>query len=638
MRAKNWVAAITVIAFIAVLLPQTQLGNKTRQPAPQLHAKMMPEQEEDAKVKTMKRDMDATAQLLQDETKKDLLQLLSKTRANTGKNVAANHNTIKHALQELHQEHPYIAYTEYHGKNLSTKIVAYGKLPVSKESSAERFQSEAEQALTASTPYISELFYSDTGSLFRLIAVPDPLAPGTGALAVIQKDVIKSVEAHQKRNLRLIPYPDEGNYRIESVLPNSTVDIAIVDGEDNGNASHYYINDVAVHFKQPLTEVQLQQIKTDIEATSVQHLNENYVFRSKSMDAKKLIAYFEKNWKAAYAEPHYLYMTNDAVKEQFTQSTQNEQPQTIIPNDVLYSRYQWNLPSIETEKGWNISRGKDDVIVAVLDTGVQSNHPDITGRLTGGRNIVDTSKTPEDDVGHGTHVAGIIGATVNNNEGVAGVSWYNKIMPVKVLDQSGAGSSYAVAQGIIWAVDNGAKVINMSLGNYANAQFLHDAVKYAYERDVVLVAASGNDNTDRPGYPAAYPEVFAVGATNSAKQRASFSNYGDYIDVAAPGESIASTYPHSQYAALSGTSMATPHVAALAGLIRSVNPELTNDEVMSIMRSTAIDLGEPGKDPYFGYGEIDAQKALTAALEYKGSLQMYPSQVKKRLNKISSGL
>ena len=173
---------------------------------------------------------------------------------------------------------------------------------------------------------------------------------------------------------------------------------------------------------------------------------------------------------------------------------------------------------------------------------------------------------PDDDVGHGTHVSGIIGATVNNSEGVAGMSWYNKIMPVKVLDSSGAGSTYSVAQGIIWATDHGAKVINMSLGNYAQADFLHDAIKYAYEHDVVMIAASGNDNTDRPGYPAAYPEVFAVAATDSNKEKASFSNYGDYIDVAAPGDSIASTYPGSQYAALSGTSMASPHVAALSRL------------------------------------------------------------------------
>jgi len=174
----------------------------------------------------------------------------------------------------------------------------------------------------------------------------------------------------------------------------------------------------------------------------------------------------------------------------------------------------------------------------------------------------------------------------------------------------------------------------MSLGNYASADFLHEAIKYAYERDVVLVAATGNDNTNRPGYPAAYPEVFAVGATTSDKQRAAFSNYGDYVDVVAPGDSIASTYIGGQYAALSGTSMASPHVAALAGLIRSVNPSLTNVEVMEIMRQTANDLGDPGFDQYYGYGEIDVQKALSTAASYAGTLQTYPQTVKNKLNKL----
>jgi subtilisin family serine protease len=181
------------------------------------------------------------------------------------------------------------------------------------------------------------------------------------------------------------------------------------------------------------------------------------------------------------------------------------------------------------------------------------------------------------------------------------------------LDATGAGNTYNVAQGIIWAADHGAKVINMSLGNYADANFLHDAIKYAYNKDIVLIAASGNDNTENPGYPAAYPEVFAVAAADASKKKAAFSNFGDYIAVTAPGVNIASTYPHNQYAALSGTSMASPHVTALAALIRSTNPQLKNIEVMDIMRKSAEDLGTPGKDKYYGYGQIDIVKALELA-------------------------
>jgi subtilisin family serine protease len=272
--------------------------------------------------------------------------------------------------------------------------------------------------------------------------------------------------------------------------------------------------------------------------------------------------------------------------------------------------------------------------VAVVDTGVQSDHPDLQGRLVKGMNIVDPSSPPEDDVGHGTHVAGIIAAQVNNNEGVAGLTWFTKIMPVKVLDSTGAGSTYSVAKGIIWATDHGANIINMSLGNYAEAAFLHDALKYAYEHGVILVAASGNDNTDRPGYPAAYPEVFAVSATDADESRADYSNYGDYIDVVAPGTSIPSTYPGSRYAALSGTSMASPHVAALASLVCAVNPDLTNEEVMELLRQTAKDLGPSGKDNDFGYGQIDVRSALQSASGMSNSLQLFPQKVRRELEQL----
>ena len=321
-----------------------------------------------------------------------------------------------------------------------------------------------------------------------------------------------------------------------------------------------------------------------------------------------------------------MYLTNEVVNE--------NSEGNISPNDLLFSTYQWNLPAIETEMGWKLSKGSKDVIIAVVDTGVQANHPDLEGKLLPGYNAITNDSPPDDDVGHGTHVAGIIGALVNNSEGVAGISWYNKILPVKALDSSGAGTTYSVAEGIIWAADNGAKVINLSLGNYADSQFLHDAIKYAYDRDIVIVSASGNDNTERPGYPAAYPEVLAVAATNASAEKASFSNYGDYIDVTAPGESIASTYPDSQYAALSGTSMASPHVAALAGLVRSLNPDLSNTEVMKLMTDHSIDLGTPGQDKYYGWGQVDIFKTLQAASGDDVPLQQWSQRVRQQLDQL----
>ncbi len=613
--AKKWIGAFTILALAALIIPSTPLlapkSDDTKQVAPS-PAALSVGQEKQMKLAAVKQDMEATAKLCVMECSKDFQMLLS---ASKGSDTLADQQ-----IRRLMQEHKHMSYVSwFSGK----RTVSKGKAPQSAKDELKTYMETARKQAAGGEHYESPAFTAKDGSRYVVLGVPDPQHSGIGMVGVVKQDIVKAVERHQMRNLRLEPYPAEGNYKIESVLPNTTTDITVKNGEDNGNASHYHVRDVVVHFAKPMTVRELDQVQRDIRAESVKRIGDTYIFRSKDMETKQLIPYFKKKWQVEYTEPHYLYMTNEADKD-------------IVPNDALYSRYQWNLPSIEAEKGWSISKGSEGVIVAVLDTGVQSDHPDLQNKILEGMNIVDENAAPDDDVGHGTHVAGIIGATVNNGEGVAGVSWYNKIMPVKVLDSSGAGSTYSVAQGIIWAVDHGAKVINMSLGNYAEAEFLHDAIKYAYEHDVVMVAASGNDNTERPGYPAAYPEVFAVAATTSSKERAEFSNYGDYIDVAAPGDSIASTYPGSQYAALSGTSMASPHVAALAGLIRSVNPELSADEVMEIMRKSAIDLGDQGKDIYFGYGEIDVDRALQAASTYGGALQTYPEQVKRRLERISA--
>ncbi|RJE89899.1 peptidase S8 [Paenibacillus sp. 1011MAR3C5] len=612
---KTWIAAFTLIALAALLIPATPFyAPPKKQEEPSQPAPLSVHHEQKHKLAALQNDMDATALLVATETTKDFRNIINAGGESEAKALQA--------MDSLLREHSHIGYLDWISKGTSHHK---GQMPKTKSNESHSYTQEAASHVAKGAAYESPPFEGKDGSRYIVLGVPDEQHPGTGVVGIVKQDIIKQVEMHQKRNLRLIPYPSEGNYRIESVKPNSTIDTTVRTGEDNGNASHYHIRDVVVHFNRDLTEKDMNRIRKDIKVESMQQIGDTFVFRSKSLETKALMQYFKQKWNPRYTEPHYLYLTNEAA---------GETADPIIPNDALYSKYQWNLPSIETEKGWNVSKGDEGVIIAVLDTGVQSSHPDLQGKLLSGKNIVNQNSAPDDDVGHGTHVAGIIGASVNNGEGVAGISWYNKIMPVKVLDSSGAGSTYSVAQGIIWAVDNGAKVINMSLGNYAQADFLHDAIKYAYEQDVVLIAASGNDNTERPGYPAAYPEVFAVGATNNNKEKASFSNYGDYIDVAAPGDSIASTYPGSQYAALSGTSMASPHVAALAGLIRSANPSLSNVEVMEIMRSSARDLGTSGKDVYFGYGEIDIVKALDAATSYGGTLQTYPKQVKRRLDSI----
>ncbi|WP_372662956.1 S8 family peptidase [Cohnella sp.] len=616
MHRKTLFGILFTFAAVLLAIPLFPVFFKQSQPLPSpprsQEMQSVSRNEAIYKQQTVQNDMKATELLSRSQVTRDI------------RNFLQTNDTHKSRLklQKLLTIHPEILFIEWsEGKQQKT----VGSIPSELSPKARPHLSKARSSLQKVNFYESPTFLHQGKSFFVLSS--KSASANHSIVALISTEVVQAVEKHQRRNMRLVPYPAEGRYRIESVIPGTNADITVKKGDNNGNASHYAIDEIVVKFRTPLTERQLLQLRNELDLTIVRHTGKIYVFRSKKHKAMELKAHFLRKWNPEYVEPHYLYLTNalDEVTE--------EPP--IVPNDTLYSEYQWNLPEIATENGWSVTKGSADVVVAVLDTGVQSDHPDLKGRLVEGINIVDPSSAPEDDVGHGTHVAGIIAAEVNNNEGVAGMTWFTKIMPVKVLDSTGAGSTYSVAEGIIWATDHGANIINMSLGNYAEAEFLHDALKYAYERGVVLVAASGNDNTDRPGFPAAYPEVLAVSATDADESRADYSNYGDYIDVAAPGTSIPSTYPGSRYAALSGTSMASPHVAALASLVRAANPGLGNEEIMELLRTTSKDLGASGKDYEYGYGQIDVRSALQSASGINNSLQLYPQQVRRELERLN---
>lgn len=594
MRLKIMLGALFGIALIGLAI--SRLSDPPGPPAPGSPTSLSAALEAAYKVNTLQRDLLITERLSRAQVLKDMRLF-----------VQTQHPDLNRGLSDLTKLHPEIVNIQWIGHS---SAFTHGTVPHGLTTSAVPHQKRAVQALRAGKEVTSPMLQSN-GVSYYVQAVPDKSTAGTGIIAIIEAKIMQSVEKHQRRNLRMVPYPAEGRYRIESVLPNTKIDTTVKTGEDNGNASHYAVDEVVVKFRQPLTPEQLLKLRKELQLTVVKHLRSTYIFRSDKYDHQELTKRLMDDWHPVFVEPHYLYLTNGVA---------DEMNGHIVPNDTLYAEYQWNLPQISAERGWDLTKGSSEIIVAVIDTGVQTDHPDLEGRLVEGINIISPSSPPEDDVGHGTHVAGIISAQTNNLEGVAGLTWYTKIMPVKVLDNTGAGTTYSVAQGILWAVDHGAQIINMSLGNYADAEFLHDALQYAYDRGVVLVAASGNDNTDRPGYPAAYPEVIGVSATDPYTMRAEYSNYGDYIDVAAPGTSIPSAYPGSQYAALSGTSMASPHVAALASLILSVCPDITNAEIADIMRETANDLGSPGKDPYFGYGQINMQRALHAALGHGAGL------------------
>ena len=260
-------------------------------------------------------------------------------------------------------------------------------------------------------------------------------------------------------------------------------------------------------------------------------------------------------------------------------------------------------------------------VVAVLDTGVDGTHPDLDDALVPGVDLVAGTGTGAiDPQGHGTHVAGIIAAEVGNGVGVEGLVGGARVMPVRVLGADGSGSTAATAQGVVAAVDRGASVLNLSLGGSGDDPVLARAVRYATDHGVLVVAAMGNDGQagSPTSYPAAYPDVLAVAATDSRDVRGAFSSVGPHADVAAPGVSVLSTYPGGRYVGMSGTSMATPYAAATAAAVRGVAPALTPAQVTDVLTSTALDLGARGRDDAYGSGRVAPVAAVQRAVQLTG--------------------
>jgi thermitase len=318
------------------------------------------------------------------------------------------------------------------------------------------------------------------------------------------------------------------------------------------------------------------------------------------------LAALRQNPLVEYAEPDYLVQAAD-----------------VIPNDPDWID-QWGPADIQAPQAWAITTGTISVTIAVIDTGVDLMHPDLASQidLVNSKSFLSYAPTAQDDYGHGTHVAGIAAAIGNNGVGIAGMAWGVRIMALKVLDYNGSGYESDVASAINYAADHGAQVINLSLGGSTSDTTLSDAVNYAYGKGVTIVAAAGNGNTSQPFYPAAYPHVIAVASVDSNNQRSYFSNFGSDIALAAPGRSIYSTMwpgnnliadpgcPGTSYCYLSGTSMATPHVAGVAALLAGMSPFNTPDKILAAMENTALDLGSPGWDQYYGYGLVQAGSAL----------------------------
>jgi thermitase len=395
----------------------------------------------------------------------------------------------------------------------------------------------------------------------------------------------------------------------------------------------YRSDEVLVKFKPALSD---QTIKSTIAAYQCKNLkripriNVYKLQIQNNLSVKETLFALRRNPDVEYAEPNYIAYA------------------TITPNDPLFD-FQYALynpgsgppgspqgeetADIKATSAWEETKGDENIVIAILDTGVDLDHPDIDEKIhSSGYDFINIDSDATDDEGHGTHIAGIAAAETHNNEGIAGVAWSCKILPVKVLNDLGEGSYAETIDGIIWAADNGADVINMSLGGDFPSTSLENALKYAHDMGVVNVAAAGNEG-GAVLYPAAYDDYcLAVAATNENDERVDFinssglweSNFGPEIDVAAPGYEIVSLVPtwyfgpgSFPYGIGDGTSTATPHVAGLAALIKSIKPDLSADQIMDVIRFSADDvnfINNLGRDHYIGYGRINMDKALVPIL------------------------
>ena len=284
----------------------------------------------------------------------------------------------------------------------------------------------------------------------------------------------------------------------------------------------------------------------------------------------------------------------------------------LIPNDPNYPD-QWHHLKISDPQGWDISVGTTTIPIAVIDSGVNPTHPDLSSKLLLGWSFLTNTSDTHDVLGHGTAVAGTAAALTNNSIGVAGVAWQNPIVPLVVLNSSNFATYSNIAKAVTYAADHGIRVLNISIGGSSYSSTLQDAINYAWGKGAIVFASAMNNNWDTPVYPAAMNNVVAVAATDQNDAKASFSNYGNWIDVAAPGVDIFTTNNSGSYGYRKGTSFASPMAAALAALTLSVNPSLTNSQIVDIIEKNTDDLGNAGFDTIFGWGRINIYKTLTAA-------------------------
>ena len=340
-----------------------------------------------------------------------------------------------------------------------------------------------------------------------------------------------------------------------------------------------------------------------------------------------------------FIEPNYIYKIPEggnpeqdevAREAEYLQSDdilEEVKPKLKGANDPLYSK-QWHLHNINVEGAWDKTKGSG-VTVAVIDTGVSKVRDLEETEFVKGYDFVNDRENASDDNGHGTHVAGTIAQATNNSYGVAGVAYEARLMPLKVLSSYGGGTVADIAEAIKFAADNGADVINMSLGGGGESQLMKDAINYAHSKGVVIIAAAGNENENSASYPARYPNVFAVSALGPDGLKAPYSNYGAGVDISAPGGSDAGKVLQATvdmdskgeevFLGLQGTSMAAPHVAGVAALVKATGVE-EPDEIVKVIAESARVIQDDGLN-YYGAGQLNAEAAVSLGVQGRISFQ-----------------
>lgn len=390
---------------------------------------------------------------------------------------------------------------------------------------------------------------------------------------------------------------------------------------------------VVIRFKLPKTQLAIENYAKANQLKVLRVLSDGKVvlfqhFKS-GVSTQNVIKSFSASTSVETSQPNYVYNAAQMY------------PRTYAPQATTYRRFnettapttgnapaateQYALAAIGLPQAWQTTQGSPNIKIAVIDSGVDPTHPDLVANLLPGAAFIGSNDTTSqrpawtDELGHGTHVAGII-AAMANNIGVTGVAPFCKILPVKVLDEWGNGDTVSVSQGVEWATQQGAQVMNLSLRVHQRDPVMEEAINKALANNTVIVAATGNDGGVWEAYPAAFDGVIGVGSVDEQRTRANTSNYGNWISVVAPGVNILSTkptyalhnnpMPGTPYELDSGTSMASPAVAGIAALMLSQNPQLTARDVKWRIEKSATDLGEPGFDQYYGHGMVNASAAL----------------------------